>query len=250
MPSHNIKKTLIFILKKENCAREVFCYFHSIISANLRPANQRINYNISLMGQLSQIVNSLTEIWLIRKIRDNNCSSYSIKIHMFAVTRQEIMTRHQMETFSVLLALVRGIHWSPVNSPYKGQWCGLLIISLICTWANGWVNNQEANDLRQRHAHFNFTVMYTQTPLRQGLPEPLFQWNYLDLERILIWFCFKDLLGDKATLVKITNLQWITDKALSKPIKTEFSDTCVSSGPSIYLLAEQGFSQWQKMLLM
>ena len=30
--------------------------------------------------------------------------------------------RHQMETFSVLLAFVRGIHRSPVNSPHKGQW--------------------------------------------------------------------------------------------------------------------------------
>ena len=27
-----------------------------------------------------------------------------------------------METFSVLLAFVKGIHRSPVNSPHKGQW--------------------------------------------------------------------------------------------------------------------------------
>ena len=26
---------------------------------------------------------------------------------------------------------VRGIHWSPVDSPYKGQWCGALMVSLI-----------------------------------------------------------------------------------------------------------------------
>ena len=30
--------------------------------------------------------------------------------------------RHKMETFSASLAFVRGIHWSPVNSPHKGQW--------------------------------------------------------------------------------------------------------------------------------
>ena len=29
---------------------------------------------------------------------------------------------------------VRGIHWSPVNSPYKGQWRRALIFSLICAW--------------------------------------------------------------------------------------------------------------------
>ena len=28
---------------------------------------------------------------------------------------------------------VRGIHWSPVDSPHKGQWSGALKVSLICT---------------------------------------------------------------------------------------------------------------------
>ena len=27
---------------------------------------------------------------------------------------------------------VQGIHWSPVNSPHKGQWCGALMFSLMC----------------------------------------------------------------------------------------------------------------------
>ena len=40
--------------------------------------------------------------------------------------------RHQMETFSALLAFVRGIHRSPVNFPHKGQWRGALMLSLIC----------------------------------------------------------------------------------------------------------------------
>ena len=31
---------------------------------------------------------------------------------------------------------VQGIHWSPVNSPHKGQWCGALMLSLIFTWIN------------------------------------------------------------------------------------------------------------------
>ena len=37
------------------------------------------------------------------------------------------MRRHQMETFSALLALCVGIHRSPVNYPHKGQWRGALI---------------------------------------------------------------------------------------------------------------------------
>ena len=40
--------------------------------------------------------------------------------------------RHQMETFSALLALCAGIHRSPVKSPHKGRWRGALMFSLIC----------------------------------------------------------------------------------------------------------------------
>ena len=57
---------------------------------------------------------------------------------------------HQMETFSVSLAFVRGINRSPVNSLHKGQWRGVLMFSLICTWIYGWLNNGEAGDLRRQ----------------------------------------------------------------------------------------------------
>ena len=53
---------------------------------------------------------------------------------------------------------VRGIHRSPVNSPHKGQWRGALMLSLICTWINGWVNNGNAGDLRRYRAHYDVTV--------------------------------------------------------------------------------------------
>ena len=70
--------------------------------------------------------------------------------------------RHQMETFSALLALW-GIHWSPVNFPHKGQWCRALMYSLICAWINSWVNNGKAGDLRHHCAHYDITVMSTQS---------------------------------------------------------------------------------------
>ena len=60
--------------------------------------------------------------------------------------------RHQMETFSTLLATCAGN--SPVNSPHKGQWRGALMFSLICAWIKGWVNNGEADDLRRYRAHY------------------------------------------------------------------------------------------------
>ena len=56
-------------------------------------------------------------------------------------------------------SFVRGIHQWPVNSPHKSQWSGALMLSLSCTWTNGWVNNRDAGDLRCHHTHYDFTVM-------------------------------------------------------------------------------------------
>ena len=46
-----------------------------------------------------------------------------IELSKFHVARW----RHQMETFSALLALCEGIHRSLVDSPRKGQWRGALV---------------------------------------------------------------------------------------------------------------------------
>ena len=69
-------------------------------------------------------------------------------------------SRHQMETFSALLALCAEIRRLPVNSPHKGQWRGALVFALICAWTNGWVNNRDAGDLRRHRARYGVTVMY------------------------------------------------------------------------------------------
>ena len=58
--------------------------------------------------------------------------------------------RHQMETFSALLALCAGL---PL------QWRRALMFSLICAWIHGWVNNHEAGNLRHHRAHYDVTVM-------------------------------------------------------------------------------------------
>ena len=54
---------------------------------------------------------------------------------------------------------VRGINRSPVNSPHKGKWHGVLMFSLICAWTNRWVNNRNAGDLRRHQAYYDVTVM-------------------------------------------------------------------------------------------
>ena len=76
----------------------------------------------------------------------------------------QIWWRHQMETFSALLALCAGNSPVPVNSPHKGQWRGALMFSLICVWINGWVNSREAGDLRRHRGHYDVNVMTEMEP--------------------------------------------------------------------------------------
>ena len=61
--------------------------------------------------------------------------------------------RHQMETFSALLALCGWIYQSPVDSPPpppppKAS-DGILMFSFIYAWRNGWANTRDAGDLRR-----------------------------------------------------------------------------------------------------
>ena len=70
---------------------------------------------------------------------------------------QESWWRHQMETFSALLAICVGN--SPVNSPHKGQWRGALTFSYICVWITCWVNSHEAGDLRCYCARNSFWII-------------------------------------------------------------------------------------------
>ena len=50
---------------------------------------------------------------------------------------------------------------SPVNFPHKGRWRGTLMFPVIRAWTKGWINNQDAGDLRRHRAHYAVTVMHT-----------------------------------------------------------------------------------------
>ena len=67
--------------------------------------------------------------------------------------------RHQMETFSAILALCAG------NSSVTGEFPSPkasdmeLKCILICAWIKSWVNNRDADDLRRYHAHYDVIAM-------------------------------------------------------------------------------------------
>ena len=90
-----------------------------------------------------------------------------------------------METFFLRYwPFVRGIHGSPVNSLRKGQWCGALVVSLICVWISGWVNNREAGDLRRYRANYDVSVMNIIIVMFIILRSPLF---FLFLSKSHLW---------------------------------------------------------------
>ena len=63
--------------------------------------------------------------------------------------------RHQIETYSALLALCEG------KSPVTGKFPSQRPVTRICAWINGWVSNREAGYLRRYRTHYNVTVMDT-----------------------------------------------------------------------------------------
>ena len=75
------------------------------------------------------------------------------------VSRKQSWWRHQMETFSTLLAICVG------NSLVTGEFPTQrpVMFSFICTWINDWVNNREAGDLGCHCAHYDITVMVGST---------------------------------------------------------------------------------------
>ena len=78
---------------------------------------------------------------------------------VFRLLRHPTWWRHQMETFSALLAICAGNLTVPGAFPYKGQWRGALMLSLTCAWRKGWVNNRDAADLGRYRAHYDVTIM-------------------------------------------------------------------------------------------
>ena len=67
--------------------------------------------------------------------------------------------RHQMETFSALLAICAENSPVPGEFPTQRPVTRSFDITLICARIKGWVNNRKAGDLRRHQAHCDVIVM-------------------------------------------------------------------------------------------
>ena len=69
-----------------------------------------------------------------------------------------------------------------VDSSHRGQWRRALMLSLICAWTNGWVNNRDSGDLRRHRAHYDVAEMYGFTCLWliQAHVNTLSRWLMID----------------------------------------------------------------------
>ena len=130
---------------------------------------------------------------------------------------------------------VRGIPWSPANSPYKGQWRGALMFPLICAWIHGCANNREAGDSRRHCAHYDVTVMKTHwreshlsafhsftDKLRSIDWSPFSSWR----RSFVNFFLKTSFLFERMHLRMLYVITWFRAgaKTLSKPIITNITD--------------------------
>ena len=67
-----------------------------------------------------------------------------------------------METFSTSLAICAGNSLVTGEFPSQRPVMRNFDVSLICTWTNGWVNNQDVGDLRCHRTHYEIAVMNLQ----------------------------------------------------------------------------------------
>ena len=74
---------------------------------------------------------------------------------------RESWWRHQMETFSALLAICAGNSPVPGEFPAQRPVTWSFDFSFICVWTNDWLNDREAGDLRRNRAHYDVMVMRT-----------------------------------------------------------------------------------------
>ena len=147
-------------ISRQACAGFWQCYLHE----NMRDV-EKFASNIMLEKMLLFTIQDAYwnhHIWGKCNSMQYNCSGIFKIAHIcmwdwcIAYRRDDVI---KWKHFPRNWPFVRGIHRSPVNSPYKGQWRRALIFPLICVWINYCVNSREAGGLRPYRAHYDVIVM-------------------------------------------------------------------------------------------
>ena len=144
----NNKQLPVFVI----CMLRLFC-LHMHISYNYRHKQKR--QELYLRRTTRNLTRLSISIFLEKSCWNGIACKCRERVHDDVV---------KWKHFPRYWPFVRGIHRSPVNSTHKGQWRGALMLSLICVWTNGWVNNRDAGYLRRYRAHYDVTVMSCCTP--------------------------------------------------------------------------------------
>ena len=129
-----------------------FCFF------SISRRTKYLNWN-GLRLNFGRTKRNDTEPW--RVLKDLMSSRSPIPCFYNQLWQDPVLARwrHQMETFFALLAFVRGIHRSPVNSPQQRPVTRSFDVFFDRRLKNGLVNNREAGDLRRHRTHYDVAVM-------------------------------------------------------------------------------------------
>ena len=71
----------------------------------------------------------------------------------FIFLRDGFVWRHDVVTFSILLALCEGIRSTPVNFPHKRPVMPSFGVFCLLAWTSCWTNTQVTGDLKRYDAH-------------------------------------------------------------------------------------------------
>ena len=138
---------MIFFLFKPQCVNNLHWRWYMFITFPHRVSNPIKSVCISRNIQL---------IWYTKHCRLEWQTVYMLQYMNYLVS---MMTSSNFKQFPHYWPFVQAIHWSPVNSPHKGQWRGALIFPLICASKNAWVSNREAGDLKCHRTNYDVIVM-------------------------------------------------------------------------------------------
>ena len=131
------------------------------------------------------------------------------------------MTSSFGSTFRVtdpLCGVFTGHRWIPL---IKGQCSGALMVSLICAWTNGWVNNRDVGDLRCHRPHFDATLLNEASKMPSLLKRT---WSKHPIKKHTLkrkWRHFDEIFATLPEVVNIS-LQAVTEVSSRRRHNDEF----------------------------